>query len=101
MSDREPEPVSLPALVERPAAATPAPIDVGAIDLVAAWLSGRKETTRLAYGKDLDDFARFHGQTRAGAVELLLAAGQGGANAIALAYRAHLHERKLSPATIG
>ena len=90
-------PENLPALLES-ADATPATI--GPVDLIGAFLSGRKATTIRAYAKDLDDFAAFLGMTRSSAVELLVAGGPGNANATALAYRAHLDGRKLAPATI-
>ena len=74
---------------------------VGQLDLVEAFLAGRNPKTLRAYGGDLDDFARFVGtSTRQAAVNLLLGAGQGGANAAALAYRNDLLARELAPATV-
>jgi hypothetical protein len=56
----EPSPVNLPALV--------APSD-----LIVMFLSGRNPRTMAAYGRELDDFARFVGATdRRSAVESLL-----------------------------
>jgi integrase/recombinase XerC len=81
-----------------PAQSLPA---ISQVDLVAAFLAGRNLRTLRAYGGDLDDFARFLGSPdRKSAIEALLAAGQGGANAWALGYRNGLLARELSPATI-
>lgn len=74
---------------------------VGSIDLVGAFLSGRKPTTLRAYAKDLEDFARYLGQPSAGsAVDLLILGSQGQANAVALGYKADLMGRKLATATV-
>jgi integrase/recombinase XerC len=74
---------------------------VGAIDLVAAFLSGRKPTTLDAYRRDLADFARFVGAAGPGpAVELLVSGSAGQANALALGYKADLIARGLASATI-
>jgi integrase/recombinase XerC len=71
------------------------------VDLVEAFLSGRNPRTLRAYGQDLDDFARFSGSfDRKAAVESLLSAGHGDANAWALGYRNDLVARELSPATV-
>jgi integrase/recombinase XerC len=73
----------------------------GAERLLAAFLSGRSAQTIRAYGRDLADFAAFKGVPAIGAAAVqLLAAGQGGANEVALRYRAHLLERGLAPATV-
>jgi integrase/recombinase XerC len=73
----------------------------GDVDLLAAFLAGRRPSTLRAYGKDLDDFARFLGDVDArAAADLLVTGGPGNANALALSYRAHLVGRKLAPATI-
>jgi integrase/recombinase XerC len=70
-------------------------------ELLAAFLSGRSECTRRAYAQDLDDFSRFVGADKASeAATLLLSRGHGGANALALAWRANLRERRLQGATI-
>lgn len=70
--------------------------------LVDAFLAGRNARTLAAYRADLADFAAFVGaasvEEAAGA---LLGNGHGAANELALAYRAHLTERGLAPATIG
>jgi len=69
--------------------------------LVSAWLSGRSGATTDAYGKDLADFASFVGVADVdSAAKMLLSQRPGRANAMALAYRSHLLERGLAPATI-
>jgi integrase/recombinase XerC len=69
--------------------------------VVGAFLNGRNERTLRAYRQDLNDFCAFVGAT---AVEQaaagLLGSGQGAANALALAYKAHLRERGLQAATV-
>lgn len=84
----------------------PAPA-AGALDatpsqrLLRAFLAGRSPATLRAYGRDLADFAAFCGLPSADdAAARLLAAGQGGANELALAYRNHLFGRELAPATV-
>jgi integrase/recombinase XerC len=73
----------------------------GPVDLVGAFLAGRNARTLLAYRKDLEDFQAFTGAPSIqAAVALLLSQGSGPANGLALAYRVHLLERRLSPATI-
>lgn len=75
----------------------------GEPSLVAAFLAGRSPRTLRAYGEDLRDFATFAGFPPEGleaATAALLGAGQGEANRLALAYRAHLLERGLAPATV-
>jgi len=71
------------------------------INLAGAFLSGRNPRTLLAYRKDLEDFQSF---TMAESIQtasaLLTSQGSGPANALALAYRVHLQERGLAPATI-
>jgi site-specific recombinase XerC len=74
------------------------------IDVLEAFLAGRKANTMQAYHRDLNDFARFisprSSPNAAVAVEALLANGHGPANAIVMRYRAHLTERRLAAATI-
>src|SRR4051812_16451533 len=66
------QPSSQPAL---PALAT--------VDVLTAFLAGRKPTTVRAYQFDLGDFARFLGSpSPTAAVELLLAGTAGAANAL-------------------
>lgn len=85
------------------APATP-PSDAG-IDLtgplIVAFLSGRSERTLRAYRQDLEDFRSFSADdTIAAAAAGLLNRGHGGANSHVLAYRAHLRDRGLKPATV-
>ena len=69
--------------------------------LLAAFLSGRSECTRRAYSQDLEDFGRFLGVNRVSeAATMLLSRGHGNANALALAWKASLQERRLQAATI-
>jgi len=65
--------------------------------LVAAFLAGRSSDTFRAYRRDLFDFQSFAGPE---ALTRLLGRGPGEANAVTLAYKAHLFERGLQPATI-
>ena len=88
----------VPVPIDRPSPGLPA---VPVIDVVAAWLAGRNPRTLRAYSSDLGHFARFLGAPSASAaVETLLSLGHGQANASALAYRASMLDRGLSPATI-
>jgi integrase/recombinase XerC len=83
----------------RPADAPPAL--VAGLDLVAVFFEGMNARTRAAYGRDLDDFARWlHARDRTAAVDELLRAGHGNANAMALGWRGHMVGRGLSSATI-
>ncbi len=69
--------------------------------LVAAFLAGRNPRTLRAYSQDLEDFRAFVGAGDVdAAAALLLGRGHGEANALGLAYKAHLVERGLSPATV-
>ena len=71
------------------------------VDLAAAFLSGRNARTLLAYRKDLEDFQTFTGSATIQAAGVLLTSlGSGPANSLALAYRVHLQDRGLAPATI-
>ncbi len=87
--------------IARFAGTSPGPPAVGAVDVLDAFLSGRNPRTLRAYGRDLDDFARFLGvpDSRA-AVAGLLGLPHGNANAAALAYKAHLIGRGLKAATV-
>ena len=70
-------------------------------ELLAAFLSGRSECTRRSYSQDLEDFGRFLGVGKVSeAAHLLLSRGHGEANALALAWKANLQERRLQAATI-
>lgn len=69
--------------------------------LIEMFLSGRNAKTLEAYRQDLDDFRRFIGRPNLiEAARAILSSGHGAANGQALAYRAHLLERKLAPATV-
>ena len=89
-------------VVTRPRGAANALIKAEPADeLLAAFLSGRSDCTRRAYSQDLDDFRHFLGVGRVSeAAHLLLSRGHGNANALALAWRADLQERRLQAATI-
>ena len=69
--------------------------------LVTAFLSGKSPRTIEAYRQDLLDFAGFiHAESGEAAARVLLANGHGEANALTLAYKSHLLDEGLSPATI-
>ena len=69
--------------------------------LVEAFLAGKSARTLTAYSHDLTDFAAFVGAgTIDDAARTLLAQSPGDANGTGLAYRAHLLERDLAPATV-
>jgi integrase/recombinase XerC len=69
--------------------------------LVTAFLSGKSPRTIEAYRRDLEDFTAFTGAgSGETAARVLLANGHGEANALALAYKSHLLDEGLSPATI-
>lgn len=69
--------------------------------LLAAFLEGRNPRTLEAYRQDLQTFRAFVGaRDLVHAAGVLLGRSHGEANALALGYRAHLVEGKLSPATI-
>lgn len=82
---------------------TPAPVERAnkAAALVASFLAGRNERTLRAYRADLEDFRSFlKAEDADEAARILLSGGHGGANALVLAYRADLLDRKLQAATI-
>ena len=68
--------------------------------LLALFLESHSPTTMAAYRRDLEDFAVFCESPTELAIADLLALSAGEANRRALAYRTHLRQRKLSPATI-
>lgn len=69
--------------------------------LVDAFLSGKSPKTVDAYRRDLASFQDFVGTRNAGeAARVLLSAGHGPANELALRYRADLLARGLAPATV-
>lgn len=91
--------------VSRPAstaAGTPTalPIPGWSLSPVEAFLAGRSPRTVAAYRADLEDFRAFLGAPTIDAAAVALLASQGTGNGIALAYRAHLLERELAPATV-
>lgn len=90
------------ALTPAPRGAVPAfSADAIAARLVASFFAGRNARTVEAYGRDLEDFRAFTGAASVqAAADHLLSLGHGGANACALAYRAALVGRGLSPATV-
>ena len=70
-------------------------------DIMKAFFSGRNPRTLRTYDQALEDFARFGGAPDKGrAIGALLEGGQGRANERGLAYKHHLIERSLAPATI-
>ena len=70
-------------------------------ELLKAFLSGRSEQTIKAYAQDLAGFASFISATSVEeAAQRLLGSGHGAANRLALAYRTHLVEKRLAPATV-
>ena len=73
----------------------------GADELLEAWLAGRSPQTVDAYRRDLAEFAAYVGaDSPARAAEVLLGAGAGEGNFVALQYRAALLDRGLAPATV-
>jgi integrase/recombinase XerC len=74
--------------------------DAGA-RLHAAFLAGRSPHTLRAYGADLEAFAAFLGDPGAGAaLSRLIGLPAGEGNGVLLAYRAHMIDAGLTPATI-
>ena len=72
-----------------------------ATDLVEEFLRGRRQTTLRTYRKSLETFADWLGAPTVGvAARTLLGRDHGDANRVAHAYRAHLIERGLAPATV-
>jgi integrase/recombinase XerC len=73
----------------------------GASALIAAYTAGRNPRTLTAYRQDLEQFRLFAAaESSEAAVLHLLQMPSGTANAVALAYRAYLLERGLTPSTI-
>jgi integrase/recombinase XerC len=71
------------------------------LNLIAAFLAGRKPTTLKAYEGDLRDFATWAGKLSPGeACDWLFSLPPGEANHAALEYRANLVEQGLSSATV-
>ncbi|MES2459471.1 MAG: tyrosine-type recombinase/integrase [Armatimonadota bacterium] len=69
--------------------------------LIAAYTAGRNARTLTAYRQDLEQFRLFsRAESPEAAVLRLLQSSAGEANGVALAYRAHLQDRGLTPSTI-
>lgn len=69
--------------------------------LAEAFLEGRKDTTKEAYQRDLEELRSYLGLSDLGKLGPFIAQLQPGeANALALQWKAQLKERRLSPATI-
>ena len=68
--------------------------------LLRAFLSGRTRRTHEAYRADLRDFAAFVGMPLDNTMDYLIGCTGGEANELALAFRTHMTEAKLSPATV-
>lgn len=82
-------------------AADSLPTPTRAPSLYEAFLAGRKAKTREAYARDMQLFASFLGQTDAkSALAHIIGLSHGAANGLLLAYRSHMVERTLTPATI-
>ncbi len=69
-------------------------------DLIRTFLDGRSPHTLTAYGRDLDDFARFLTGSRQEALGRFFSQPAPAANADVLRYRHDLVARQLAPATI-
>ena len=69
-------------------------------DLIRTFLDGLSPHTLTAYGRDLDDFARFLTGSRQEALGRFFAQPAPAANADVLRYRHELVARHLAPATI-
>lgn len=81
--------------------ALPVVPQVSTHELLEAFLSGRSPATIQAYRNDLRGLASFLGvQSIDEAAEVILRSGHGGANLLALRFRAHLLERGLSASSI-
>jgi Phage integrase, N-terminal SAM-like domain len=69
--------------------------------LYAAFLAGRSPHTLRAYGADLEAFAAYLGESSPGAaLSRLISLPAGEGNGLLLAYRAHMIDAGLTPATI-
>ncbi len=105
--DSEARAVSRAEIIRIDAPVLPAPhgvpgtLPAATIDLMEAIWADVAERTARAYQKDYRDFAGFLGVADGPtALAELLRLSAGDANATALAYRAHMQRRGLSPATI-
>lgn len=73
----------------------------GVKDLLEAFLSAKSPATIEAYRNDLRDLAAFLNVTTIDAAsEIILRSGHGGANLLALRYKAHLLEKGLSASSV-
>lgn len=68
--------------------------------LIEIWLAGRSPQTLRAYAGDLESFGSFVGVPAAEAAERLITLASGEAHELVLAFRVHLEELELAPATI-
>jgi integrase/recombinase XerC len=68
--------------------------------LLHLWLANRAVTTVRAYRTDLQSWGAWMGLDAPQALEQLLKLDAGAANAMAMAYRAHMKEQGLAPATV-
>jgi integrase/recombinase XerC len=68
--------------------------------LLQDWLGGLAATTVRAYSQDLQAWAGWMGQEPPRALDALVAMDSGTANGMAMAYRAHMRQQGLAPATI-
>ena len=90
---------SLPAVIAP--VGLPAIAEITDAEVAEAWLGSLSTHTRRAYRGDLRQFARYTGAGSVGqAVELLLAAGPGGANRAAMSWRSAMEAAELSAATV-
>jgi len=69
-------------------------------DLIRTFLDGRSPHTLIAYGRDLNDFARFLTDSRQEALGRFFSQPAPAANGDVLRYRHDLVARHLAPATI-
>lgn len=101
----------LPLLTPQPSQARESCREEGGEEQVGSWPAKQEEMTSLfleshgpstmaAYRRDLANFATFVQKDLEDAIAHLLTLSAGEANGLALAYRTHLRQAKLSPATI-
>ena len=75
-------------------------MNLGMEELIQSFMSGKSERTIEAYRKDLEDFGRFLKAESISEAARIFLSEQGRANALALAYKESLIERKLQSTTI-
>ena len=83
-----------------PSALVPTLDSTSVPELIRAFLDGRSPHTLTAYGRDLDDFARFLTGSRQEAIGRFFAQPAPTANADVLRYRHDLAARHVAPATV-